>query len=190
MAQITAPIIAITLVLLSVFVPIAFIPGISGQLFRQFAVTISVSVLISALNALTLSPALCAVFLRHTGPKRGIMGRVMRGIDGVRDGYAYVVGKTLRLAVLGLVLALAFGAGIFGLALRTPTGFLPEEDQGGFFIAIQLPDGASVARTGNVVRQVERWPSSCPACATPSRSSASRCWTARRRATPRSCSSS
>ena len=155
MQQITAPIIAITLVLLSVFVPIAFIPGISGQLFRQFAVTISVSVLISALNALTLSPALCAVFLRHTGPKRGIMALLMRGIDGVRDGYAYVVGKTLRLAVLGVLLALVFGAGIYGLALRTPTGFLPDEDQGGFFVAIQLPDGASVARTGNVVRQVE-----------------------------------
>ncbi len=155
MQQITAPIIAITLVLLSVFVPIAFIPGISGQLFRQFAVTISVSVMISALNALTLSPALCAVFLRHTGPKRGIMARVMRGIDGVRDGYAYLVGKSLRLAVLGLLAALLFGAGIFGLALGTPTGFLPEEDQGGFFVAIQLPDGASVARTGNVVRQVE-----------------------------------
>ncbi len=155
MEQITAPIIAITLVLLSVFVPIAFIPGISGQLFRQFAVTISVSVLISALNALTLSPALCGVFLRHSGPKRGIMARVMRGIDGVRDGYAYVVGKTLRLAVLGVLLAVLFGAGIFGLALRTPTGFLPEEDQGGFFVAVQLPDGASVARTGNVVRRIE-----------------------------------
>ncbi len=155
MRQITAPIIAITLVLLSVFVPIAFIPGISGQLFRQFAVTISVSVLISALNALTLSPALCAVFLRHTGPKRGIMGRVMRGIDGARDGYAWAVGKTLRLSVVGLLLAVLFGAGVFGLASRTPTGFLPEEDQGGFFVSIQLPDGASVARTGNVVRQVE-----------------------------------
>ena len=155
MTQITAPIIAITLVLLSVFVPIAFIPGISGQLFRQFAVTISVSVLISALNALTLSPALCAVFLRHSGPKRGIMARVMRGIDGARDGYAWLVGKTLRLAVVGVLVALLFGAGVFGLALRTPTGFLPEEDQGGFFVSIQLPDGASVARTGNVVRQVE-----------------------------------
>ncbi len=155
MRQITAPIIAITLVLLSVFVPIAFIPGISGQLFRQFAVTISVSVLISALNALTLSPALCAVFLRHTGPKRGIMGWLMRRIDNVRDGYAYLVGKTLRLAVIGLLLALVFGAGIAGLALRTPTGFLPNEDQGGFFIAVQLPDGASVSRTSNVVRRVE-----------------------------------
>ena len=155
MEQITAPIIAITLVLLSVFVPIAFIPGISGQLFRQFAVTISASVVISALNALTLSPALCAVFLRHGGPKRGIMAWVMRRIDNVRDGYAHVVSKTLRLAVLGVVLAVAFGAGIFGLARITPSGFLPSEDQGGFFVAIQLPDGASVARTGNVVRQVE-----------------------------------
>ncbi len=104
MRQITGPIIAITLVLLSVFVPIAFIPGISGQLFRQFAVTISVAMLISALNALTLSPALCAVFLRHTGEKRGIMGRVMRGIDNVRDGYAAAVGKLLRLSILGLVM--------------------------------------------------------------------------------------
>jgi hydrophobe/amphiphile efflux-1 (HAE1) family protein len=95
MAQITAPIIAITLVLLSVFVPIAFIPGISGTLFRQFAVTISAAMVISALNALTLSPALCAVFLRHTGPRRGIMGRVLGGIDWVRDGYAAVVRRAL-----------------------------------------------------------------------------------------------
>ena len=88
MTEITAPIIAITLVLLSVFVPIAFIPGISGTLFRQFAVTISVAMLISALNALTLSPALCAVFLRHGGPKRGPMGWILRRIDNIRDGYA------------------------------------------------------------------------------------------------------
>ena len=155
MRQITAPIIAITLVLLSVFVPIAFISGISGTLFRQFAVTISVAMLISALNALTLSPALCAVFLRHTGPKRGIMGAVTRGIDGVRDGYAAVVSRLIRVAVLAVVLVIAAGAGIYTLALRTPTGFLPSEDQGGFFVAVQLPDGASVARTSAVVRQVE-----------------------------------
>ncbi len=155
MRQITAPIIAITLVLLSVFVPIAFIPGISGTLFRQFAVTISVSMLISAVNALTLSPALCALFLRHSGPRRGIMARVLRGIDHVRDGYARIVARLLRLAVLGIVLVLVFAGGIFGLSLRTPTGFLPEEDQGGFFVSIQLPDGASVSRTSAVVRQVE-----------------------------------
>ena len=155
MTQITAPIIAITLVLLSVFVPIAFIPGISGTLFRQFAVTISAAMIISALNALTLSPALCAVFLRHTGPRRGIMGRVLGGIDWVRDGYAGGVRRLVRMAVLSIVLVLVFAGGIFGVSLLTPTGFLPEEDQGAFFISVQLPDGASVARTGQVTKQVE-----------------------------------
>jgi hydrophobe/amphiphile efflux-1 (HAE1) family protein len=155
MAQITAPIIAITLVLLSVFVPIAFIPGISGTLFRQFAVTISAAMVISALNALTLSPALCAVFLRHTGPRRGIMGRVLRGIDWVRDRYAAIVRRLVRIAVLSLLLVLVFAGGTFGVSLLTPTGFLPEEDQGAFFISVQLPDGASVARTSEVTKQIE-----------------------------------
>jgi hydrophobe/amphiphile efflux-1 (HAE1) family protein len=155
MTQITAPIIAITLVLLSVFVPIAFIPGISGTLFRQFAVTISAAMIISALNALTLSPALCAVFLRHTGPRRGIMGRVLGGIDWVRDRYAGGVRRLVRMAALSLVLVLVFAGGIFGVSLLTPTGFLPEEDQGAFFISVQLPDGASVARTSEVTKQVE-----------------------------------
>jgi hydrophobe/amphiphile efflux-1 (HAE1) family protein len=155
MTQITAPIIAITLVLLSVFVPIAFIPGISGTLFRQFAVTISAAMLISALNALTLSPALCAVFLRHKGPQRGIMGRVLGGIDWVRDRYAGGVRRLVRLAALSLVGVLVFAGGVFGVSLITPTGFLPEEDQGAFFISVQLPDGASVARTSAVTKQVE-----------------------------------
>ena len=155
MAQITAPIIAISLVLLSVFVPIAFIPGISGTLFRQFAVTISAAMVISALNALTLSPALCAVFLRHTGPRRGIMARVLGGIDWVRDRYAGIVRRLLRMALLSLVAVLVFAGGIFGVSRITPTGFLPEEDQGAFFIAVQLPDAASVARTSEVTRQVE-----------------------------------
>jgi hydrophobe/amphiphile efflux-1 (HAE1) family protein len=155
MAQITAPIIAISLVLLSVFVPIAFIPGISGTLFRQFAVTISAAMVISALNALTLSPALCAVFLRHTGPRRGIMGRVLDGIDRVRDRYASSVRRLVRMAALSLVFVLVFAAGVFGVARITPTGFLPEEDQGAFFISVQLPDGASVARTSEVTKQVE-----------------------------------
>ncbi len=156
MTQITAPIIAITLVLLSVFVPIGFIPGISGQLFRQFAVTISVAMLISAINALTLSPALCAVFLRHTGPRRGILGGVLRGIDHVRNGYASVVRRLVRVAVLSVVLIALCAGGIFGLARVTPTGFLPEEDQGAFFISVQLPAGASVARTRTTVEQIEK----------------------------------
>ena len=155
MRQITGPIIAITLVLLSVFVPVAFIPGVSGQLFRQFAVTISVAMLISAVNALTLSPALCAVFLRHT-KKRGVMYRVLRGIDWVRDGYAGIVRRLVRLSLLATVLVLVFFAGIYGLSLRTPTGFLPEEDQGAFFIAVQLPDAASVNRTAAVAERVEK----------------------------------
>ena len=156
MTQITAPIIAITLVLLSVFVPIGFIPGISGTLFRQFAVTISVAMLISAINALTLSPALCAVFLRHGGERRGIMGRIMRGIDRVRNGYGNAVVRLVRVAIVGLALVAVFGAGTALLSLRTPTGFLPDEDQGAFFTAVQLPDGASVTRTRQVTERVEQ----------------------------------
>ncbi len=157
MRQITAPVIAISLVLLSVFVPIGFIPGISGQLFRQFAVTIAVAMLISATCALTLSPALCAVFLRRNGHRRrGIMRRVMVGIDRVRHGYANLVARLVRFSILSVLAVIACAAGIFLLSLRTPTGFLPEEDQGAFFIAVQLPDGASVARTEGVVQRVEQ----------------------------------
>ena len=155
MVQITAPVIAITLVLLSVFVPIGFIPGISGTLFRQFAVTISVAMLLSAVVALTLSPALCAVFLRHGGPRRGIMGRIMRGIDWTRDRYAAGVRRLVRLAFVSVLLVGACFGGIWALGRATPTGFLPEEDQGAFFISVQLPDAASVNRTRGVVERVE-----------------------------------
>src|SRR3954470_17029030 len=155
MRQITAPIIAISLVLLSVFVPIAFIPGISGTLFRQFAVTISAAMVISAINALTLSPALCALFLRHTGPRRGIMARVLGGIDWSRDRYAGGVRRLVRMAIVSVLLVALGGAGVFGLSLITPTGFLPEEDQGAFFVMVQLPDGASVPRTSEVTGEVE-----------------------------------
>ena len=156
MAQITGPVIAISLVLLSVFVPVAFIPGVSGTLFRQFAVTISVSMLISAINALTLSPALCAVFLRHDGPPRGVLGAMLRGIDKMRDGYAWVVRGLLKVAILSILVVAVSAAGIYGFSTITPTGFLPEEDQGAFFVAVQLPDGASVNRTRAVVEQVEK----------------------------------
>lgn len=157
MRQITAPIIAITLVLLSVFVPVAFLPGITGDLFRQFAVTITAAMLISAMNALTLSPALCALVLRHNGgKKRGIMGHVLKGIDRVRDGYAEVVRRLIRFAAISLLLVAAFAAGVFVLSAHTPTSFLPEEDQGAFFVNVQLPDGASVARTSATVAQVEK----------------------------------
>src|SRR3954468_6030178 len=155
MAEITGPIIAITLVLLSVFVPIAFVPGISGQLFRQFAVAVSVSMLISAINALTLSPALCSVLLRRGGARRGPMRYVLSGIDRVRDGYVSVVSRLVRVAVLGLVLVAGVAVASLGLFRITPQGFLPSEDQGAFFAAMRLPEGASLNRTEEIVAQVE-----------------------------------
>ncbi|HJT08291.1 MAG TPA: efflux RND transporter permease subunit, partial [Stellaceae bacterium] len=162
MRQITAPIVAISLVLLSVFVPVAFIPSITGQLFRQFAVTISAAMLISAMNALTLSPALCALFLRHEGKKRGLIALTLRGIDHVRDGYALIVRRLVRVAALSLIAVAVFAAGIFGVSRITPTSFLPEEDQGAFFLNVQLPDGASVARTSVTTAEVERLLKSLP----------------------------
>ncbi|MFH5925086.1 efflux RND transporter permease subunit [Roseomonas xinghualingensis] len=156
MREITAPIIAITLVLLSVFVPIAFLPGLSGDLFRQFAVTISASMVISAINALTLSPALCAIVLKpHHGPRRGPIGYVLRGIDWTRDRYAAAVRRLLRVAALSLLITAGFGLGIWQISKVTPTGFLPQEDQGAFFVQAQLPPGASIYRTREVVRQLE-----------------------------------
>jgi hydrophobe/amphiphile efflux-1 (HAE1) family protein len=156
MAEITAPIIAITLVLLSVFVPVAFIPGISGELFRQFAVTVAVSMLLSAINALTLSPALCAVFLRrHHGPRRGVMGYVMRSIDRVRDAYGAAVARLVRFSIIGLAMVAVAMVATAGLAKITPTGFLPEDDQGALFVVAQLPGGSSVARTTGVVQRAE-----------------------------------
>jgi hydrophobe/amphiphile efflux-1 (HAE1) family protein len=157
MRQITGPIIAISLVLLSVFVPVGFIPGLSGQLFKQFAVTISVTMLISATNALTLSPALCALFLRpvkNKATRKGPFSRLSRGIDNVRNGYGNVIARLVRFAILVIpLIAICAGVLVF-LAGRTPGGFLPEEDQGAFFTAVQLPDGASVNRTQLVVNRV------------------------------------
>src|SRR5712691_3919780 len=155
MAEITGPIIAITLVLLSVFVPVAFIPGISGQLFRQFAVAVSTSMLISAVNALTLSPALCAVLLKHGRTRRGAMRYVLGAIDRGRDGYVSVVGRLVRVAVFGLVVIAGVAIATLGVFKATPQGFLPAEDQGAFFAAMRLPEGASLNRTEELVAQVE-----------------------------------
>ena len=156
MREITAPIIAITLVLLSVFVPVAFLPGITGQLYRQFAVAVSVSMVISAINALTLSPALCALLLRHTHGRRGIIRYVLSGIDLMRDGYAAIVKRLVRVAALvGIPLLLLVCAGVYQLFRITPTGFLPAEDQGAIFVEAQLPEGASVNRTAKVAELIE-----------------------------------
>ena len=155
MAEITGPILAITFVLLSVFVPVAFIPGISGQLFRQFAVAVSISMLISALNALTLTPALCGVLLRRGERSRGPMRYVLGAIDKVRDGYVAVVRRFARVAIVSVVVVAGTLAAAAFLFRETPQSFLPDEDQGAIFAAVRLPEGASLNRTEAVVRQIE-----------------------------------
>ena len=156
MGQVTAPIIAITLVLLSVFVPTAFIPGITGQLYQQFAVAVSVSMVLSAINALSLSPALCSLILRHRGKPRGVMAWMQNGIDRSRDGYVRLVTPIARRTFLALILVGGFIAATGGIGSLVPTGFLPDEDQGAFMAEVQLPDAASTNRTLASIEQVEQ----------------------------------
>jgi multidrug efflux pump len=155
MMQITGPVVATTLVLAAVFTPVAFLPGITGQLYRQFAVTIVVSVLLSGLNALTLSPALCALLLeppRHS--RRGLFRLFNRALGRSRTGYGGVVGWLGRHLALTAILVLVAAAGIYGGLKILPAGFLPDEDQGYFFINAQLPDAASLNRTEAIVDQI------------------------------------
>ncbi|MEM0907224.1 MAG: efflux RND transporter permease subunit, partial [Pseudomonadota bacterium] len=163
MQQLTAPVIATTLVLLSVFVPVAFIPGIVGALFQQFAVCISFAVIISSLNALTLSPALCSLLLKTGQTPKGPIKWMLRGIDGITGGYSFLVSRILRASFLGAAAVAALMAGTVFLFQATPSGFLPSEDQGLFMGEIQLPDGASVSRTSAVVSEVEAIVSADPA---------------------------
>ncbi len=156
MNEITGPVIATTLVLLAVFVPTAFMGGITGQLFRQFALTISAAVLISTINALTLSPALCGLLLRASGEKKFFFFRWFNlTFDKTTSVYKAVIGGMLRRVVLvmlvfgGLVALTGWGFG------RLPTGFLPTEDQGYCFVNVQLPDAASRQRTDAVLRKLD-----------------------------------
>jgi multidrug efflux pump len=155
MDEITGPVIATTLVLVAVFAPVGFVSGVTGALYRQFAVTISVSVVISAVNALTLSPALCALMLR---PPERVRFPVFlwfnKGFDFARDKYGNVVaGLTRRLVLAGMVIGGIF-AGTYVLFTFTPSAFLPAEDQGYFLMNVQLPNGASLGRTSAVVQQI------------------------------------
>jgi len=155
MEQITSPVIATTLVLLAVFVPTIFMPGITGRLYSQFAVTISVSVVISSINALTLSPALCGLILKaRSGPPKGLMGLFDRGITGVRDGYTAIIRRLVRVAFVGLIIVGGAIAVIMSLGSTLPQGFLPSEDQGYLMVDVQLPDGAALQRTETVTERV------------------------------------
>lgn len=151
MGQISGPVIATTLVLLAVFVPVTFMPGLTGQLYSQFAITISVAVVISSINALTLSPALCALILKaRSGPPTGVLATFEKGINGVRGGYVGIVRRLLRVPLIGLAILAAIILGAGGLMKSLPAGFIPSEDSGYLFVDMQLPDAASLGRTEKV----------------------------------------
>jgi hydrophobic/amphiphilic exporter-1 (mainly G- bacteria), HAE1 family len=166
MEELSGPVVGIALVLSAVFVPTAFIPGITGRLYQQFAVTIAISVLLSAFNALTLSPALSALLLRKKEPSSGLLRRFFdwfnRMFGRATDGYVSVCRGLIRksfVAILILVIVVA-AAGFFGS--RVPSSFLPDEDQGYAYINMQLPNAASLQRTDEAARAVEKIVSETP----------------------------
>jgi len=160
MKEVSGPVIAIALVLSAVFLPSVFIPGITGRLFSQFAVTIAISVLISAFNALTLSPALSAMILRPKkagrGPLAKFYGWFNRVFGSATNGYVRVCGGAIRKMAISLLLLVVMTVGTGLIGGRVPGGFLPEEDQGYMYAGIQLPDAASLQRTEAAVTQMEK----------------------------------
>ena len=159
MEKVTAPIIATTLVLVAVFIPVAGMAGITGLLYQQFAITIVVSVLVSSVNALTLSPALCSLLLKEPTPYKGplgwFFGKFNKGMDKTTESYmsfTNVVSRKLKRSVI-FILVMTVGAGVFGSLV--PGGFIPEEDMGYFFVNIQLPDAASLQRSNQIAKDVE-----------------------------------
>ncbi len=159
MSEVTAPVIGIALILAAVFIPVAFLSGITGRLYQQFALTIAVSVLISAFNALTLSPALAAMLLRPRREPTTAIGRLGRAFNRLferaTDGYVRTNARLIRkLAIPLLLLAAVAGASAL-IGRKLPTGFLPDEDNGYALIGVQLPDAASLQRTKAVFKKVE-----------------------------------
>jgi len=159
MEEVSGPVVAIALILSAVFIPTAFIPGITGRLYQQFAITIAISVIFSAFNALSLSPALAALMLRPKKESRGPLGAFFRWFNRMfgraTDGYVSLCGTLIRKAAFSMLLLLgvAVGAGWFGS--RLPQSFLPDEDQGYVFAGLQLPDAASLQRNDDASRKIE-----------------------------------
>jgi hydrophobe/amphiphile efflux-1 (HAE1) family protein len=155
MKEVTGPIVATSLVLMAVFVPVSLMPGISGQMYKQFALTIAFSVGISAINALTLSPALCALFLRkETGPKWWFYRKFNDGFDRFKNGYqGWVKELTARWKLVVLAFAVLMALTVFMFKI-VPTGFVPEEDQGYFIVNIQGPEGSSLERTNATMKEI------------------------------------
>src|SRR5580658_7670473 len=160
MEEISGPVIGIALVLSAVFIPTAFIPGITGRLYQQFAVTIAISVALSAFNALTLSPALSALLLRPKDTGRGgllkrFFGWFNRTFTSATNAYVRVCGFLIRKSAIALILLVLFGAAAGFFSAKVPSSFLPDEDQGYLYINLQLPNAASLQRTDEVARKVE-----------------------------------
>jgi HAE1 family hydrophobic/amphiphilic exporter-1/multidrug efflux pump len=164
MHEVTGPVIAIVLTLTAVFVPIAFLGGLTGELYRQFAVTISIAVVISGFVALTLTPSLCVLVLKHTeAPTRGFFAAFNRFFASVTSHYTSGVTWMIRRGIVGVVLFLGMVAITAGLWKYTPGSLVPDEDQGFYISAVILPDGATLARTDKVVAEVEKAIRSNPA---------------------------
>jgi len=159
MEEVTAPVIGIALILCAVFIPVALLGGLVGSMYQQFALTIAISVLLSAFNALSLTPALCAMMLKKPKPMRGPLGVFFRGFnkafDATTAGYVNVSRLLVRrsLLTIAIVAAVALGASLFARVL--PAGFIPDEDQGIFGVNVQLPPGASLERTSVVLKKIE-----------------------------------
>ncbi len=159
MKEVSGPVVAIGLVLCAVFVPVAFMAGVTGQLYKQFALTIAVAVVFSVINALTLSPALSAMLLRKPKPGRGPIAAFFRGFNNLfnwlTNRYGRLVGGLARKAAFSMLILVVVVVGIFLLGKHVPGGFIPDEDKGYMFVAVELPEGASLQRTDDVLKQVE-----------------------------------
>ena len=159
MEELSGPVVGIALVLSAVFVPTAFIPGITGRLYQQFAVTIAISVLLSAFNALTLSPALAALLLKPREESKGTLGKLFAWFNRVFESwtntYVGMSGALIRKSAIAILLLVAFAGAAAFFGARVPSSFLPDEDQGYLFVNLQLPNAASLQRTDEASRQVE-----------------------------------
>ncbi|MBM9513834.1 efflux RND transporter permease subunit [Desulfogranum marinum] len=159
MREVTAPVIATTLVMVAIFIPVAVMGGITGQLYQQFAITVAVSVVFSSINALTLSPALCALLLRKQKPIGGPLGAFFRMFNTVFDkttkGYTGLTKIVARRIAMGLTFMLILTGGLIFLSKVLPGGFMPSEDMGYLMVNVQLPDAASLQRSDVVVKKVE-----------------------------------
>lgn len=159
MREVSGPVVAIGLVLCAVFVPVAFMGGVTGQLYRQFALTIAVAVIFSVINALTLSPALSAKLLRKPKPGKGPIAKFFRGFNRVFDWtinrYGRIVSGLSRKATFSMLLLVAVVVGVWLIGKFVPGGFIPDEDKGYLFVSVELPEGASLQRTDQALKQIE-----------------------------------